>query len=149
MTTNQARAAILAAALRAGVAGDRGALQDLYTDDVRTWSPAVSTASLSELIAELDRRDDAFDVNDLTVSSLDVGGDYACAEWSATLTHTGPLVVADDLTVDATGTHITVHGVTVAEFDGDRICSLRQYWDTIAVLEQLGVVPDAGRARGQ
>ena len=33
-----------------------------------------------------------------------------------------------------------VHGVTVAEFLGDRICSVRQYWDEFAVLEQLGVM---------
>jgi ketosteroid isomerase-like protein len=37
---------------------------------------------------------------------------------------------------------ITINGVTVAEFRGDRICSFRQYWDEFAVLEQLGVLSD-------
>ena len=35
-----------------------------------------------------------------------------------------------------------MHGVTVAEFEGERICSLRQYRDEFAVLDQLGVESD-------
>ena len=71
---------------------------------------------------------------------LDVGGDYACAEWSVTMTHTGPLVLAGGEVVEPTGTRIMVNGATVAEFRGDRICSLRQYWDELAVFEQIGLV---------
>jgi hypothetical protein len=32
--------------------------------------------------------------------------------------------------------------VTVAEFRGDRICSLRQYWDELSLFEQLGLLPE-------
>jgi len=32
--------------------------------------------------------------------------------------------------------------VTVAEFVGDRICSFRQYWDEVELLEQLELVAD-------
>ena len=34
-----------------------------------------------------------------------------------------------------------MHGVTVADFEGDRICAFRQYWDEVALLEQLGLLP--------
>jgi hypothetical protein len=37
---------------------------------------------------------------------------------------------------------VTFHGITVAEFLGDRICSLRQYWDELSVFDQLGLLPD-------
>jgi SnoaL-like polyketide cyclase len=74
------------------------------------------------------------------VSPLDVGGDHACAEWTVTMTHTGTLTLADGLVVEPTGIRVTLHGATVAEFEGDRICSLRQYWDEFGVLEQLGVL---------
>ena len=37
---------------------------------------------------------------------------------------------------------MTVYGVTVAEFRGDRIRSLRQHWDELTVYEQLGLVGD-------
>jgi hypothetical protein len=99
----------------------------------------MSVASASELIAEFDKRDEAFSDIELEVAPLDVGGDYACAEWSVTMTHSGRLVL-DDGVIEATGVRLTVYGVTVAEFRGDRICSLRQYWDEFAVLEQLGVL---------
>src|SRR5215831_12167680 len=98
------------------------------------------TSSRSELMSELDRRDDAFSNLRLEASPLDVGGDFACAEWSVTMTHTGPLLVADGKVVDPTGVQITLHGITVAEFRGDRICSLRQYWDELSVFDQLGLL---------
>ena len=140
MTSNQHRAATLVRALRAGLDRDRTTLQELLTDDVRAWSPALATASLDELIDELDRRDDAFSDVELSVAPLDVGGDYACVEWTVEITHSGAIVLADDSNIEPSGTRVTVHGVTIAEFLDQRICSLRQYWDEHTVLEQLGVV---------
>ena len=140
MTSNQHRATMLVSALRASVARDRHTLQGLLTEDVRAWSPALSTASLAELIDELDRRDEAFSDVQLDVVPLDVGGDYACVEWTASMTHSGTILVADDKSIEPSGIRISVHGVTVAEFVGERICSLRQYWDEEELLEQLGVL---------
>ena len=140
MTSNAERAAILTRALRARTEGDRDAINELYTDDVHAWTPALSVTSLTALISEFDRADDAFSDVALEVVPLDVGGDYACAEWTATMTHSGSLAVAGARVVEATGARVTLHGVTVAEFRGDRICALRQYWDELAVFEQLGLV---------
>jgi ketosteroid isomerase-like protein len=140
VTTNAARATALARALRASVEGDIAAVLDIYTDDVTAWAPAVSVRSASELAAELARRDDAFSDIDLEVVPFDVGGDYACAEWSLAMTHSGRLALPDGTVIDPTGVRVSLNGVTVAEFRGDRICSLRQYWDELAVLEQLGVL---------
>jgi ketosteroid isomerase-like protein len=142
MTSNAARAAILAEALGAGVRGDAPAISRLCTDDVRGWTPARAVSSIDELLTELRRRDDAFSDVELEVIPLDVGGDYACAEWRVTMTHTGDLVFGDDAIVQPTGERVTLNGVTVAEFRGDRICSFRQYWDELAVVEQLGLIDD-------
>jgi ketosteroid isomerase-like protein len=138
MTTNSARATTLVSALRAGIDRDREALKALLTDDVRAWTPGLSTATLAELINELERRDEAFSDFVLEVSPLDVGGDYACVEWTVGMTHSGPLTLAGGATIEPSGIRIGLHGATVAEFDGERICSLRQYWDEFAVLDQLG-----------
>jgi ketosteroid isomerase-like protein len=142
MTTNEARATMLVRALRAGIERDRRALEELYTDDVRAWTPALSAGSLSELVTELDRRDEAFSNIELEVAPLDVGGDYACVEWTVAMTHTGPLTLAGDTSIEPTGLRVTLHGVTVAEFRDERICSLRQYWDEFDVLAQLGLAGD-------
>jgi ketosteroid isomerase-like protein len=143
MTSNEARAEVLVGALHAGIAGDREALRALFTDDVRAWTPALSTSSLNELIDELDRRDNAFSDIALNVVPLDVGGDFACVEWTVDMTHSGSITLADRRSIEPAGIRVTLHGVTVAEFHGDRICALRQYWDEFAVLEQLGVLTGA------
>lgn len=140
MTSNQQRATTLADALRAAIDRDHGTLRDLLTDDVRAWSPAVSTTSLDELIDELDRRDEAFSEIELDVAPLDVSGDYACVEWTVGMLHSGTIALADDVSIEASGIRVTLHGVTIAEFLGERICSLRQYWDEHTMLEQLGVL---------
>jgi hypothetical protein len=140
MTTNSTRASALARSLRASIEGDTSVIEELYTDDVKVWAPALSVRSALELAAEFERRDEVFSGIELEVSPLDVSGDYACAEWTVNMTHSGPLSMAGGVVVEPTGIRITVNGVTVAEFDGDRICSLRQYWDEFGVLEQLGLI---------
>jgi ketosteroid isomerase-like protein len=140
MSSNEVRATTLARALRAGVEGDRSVLEEVFTDDVRAWTPGLSTGSRAELVEELDRRDEAFSEPELVVTPLDVGGDHACVEWSVALTHTGPLALDAERIVEPTGLRLTLHGVTVAEFRGERICALRQYWDDSTVLDQVGVV---------
>ena len=142
MTSNEERAATLGRALRAGIDGDHDALRALLTEDVRAWTPAFATASLEELIEQLDQRDEAFTDIALDIAPLDVGGDYACVEWTVEMTHTGTLTLGDGTTIEPTNTRVTMHGVTVAEFEGERICSLRQYRDEFAVLDQLGVESD-------
>jgi ketosteroid isomerase-like protein len=140
MTTNQDRATALSRALRAAIQRDRDELSALLTDDVRTWTPALSTASLTELVDELDRRGEAFSDLQLEIVPLDVGGDFACVEWTAEMTHTAAILLADEESIEPTGIRVTVHGATVAEFLGERICSIRQYWNELDVLEQLGAV---------
>jgi ketosteroid isomerase-like protein len=138
MTSNASRATTLVRTLRAAVARDLDELAGLLTDDVRTWTPAISTSSRAELIEAIGQRDDTFSDVELDVVPLDVGGDHACLEWTAAMTHTGPLPLHDDRSLEPTGIRVTLHGVTVAEFEGDRICALRQYWDDSDVLDQLG-----------
>jgi ketosteroid isomerase-like protein len=143
MTPNTTRAAVLTRALRARVEGDRETLAALYTDDVKAWTPALSASSAVDLLEELDRRDDAFSDVEVELTPLDVGGEYACVEWRVSMTHTGDLELRDGAVAPPTGLRITVNGVTIAEFRGDRICSLRQYWDELAVFEQLGLLGGA------
>lgn len=144
MTSNAERAAILTRALRARIEDDRAAIEELYTDDVHAWTPALSVTSLAELRSEFDRQDEAFSEFAVAIVALDTGGEYACAEWTVTMVHSGPLAVAGGRAVEPTGMRVTLNGITVAEFRGNRICSLRQYWDELAVFDQLGILPGIG-----
>jgi ketosteroid isomerase-like protein len=139
MTTNEARATTLARALRAGLEGDRDAVAAACTPDVRVWAPALTASSLAELLDALDARDTAFSDFELEITPLDVGGDFACVEWTVRMTHSGALEQGDGTRLDPTNERVTAHGATIAEFEGERICALRQYWDEFAIVEQLGV----------
>ena len=140
-TSGSQRAATLVRALEASVAGDSTVIADLYTDNVRGWSPALTVSSAAELAVEFEDRDSAFSDIDLDVSPFDVAGDRACVEWVVSLTHSGLLEIDDETAIEPTGRRVSMHGITVAEFDGDRISSFRQYWDEVELLEQLALLP--------
>ena len=141
MTSNAERAATLVRALEASIVGDSSVIAELYTDDVIGWAPALTVSSAAELAVEFEDRDGAFSDLDLDVSPFDVAGDRACVEWVVTLTHSGVLEIDDETTIEPTGRRVSMHGITVAEFDGDRISSFRQYWDEVELLEQLALLP--------
>jgi ketosteroid isomerase-like protein len=141
MTSNAQRAAVLEQLLRGAIEGDRAAVVALCTEDVKVWTPDRATSSRDELLAELERFEGTFSFSgpgaEADIMALDVAGDFACAEWSVTLAHTGKLEFADGRVVEPTGARVRVHGVTVAEFDGERICALRQYWNELGALEEV------------
>jgi hypothetical protein len=141
MATNAERAATLVRALEASIVGDTGVIPELYTDDVTGWAPALTINSAAELAVEFEDRDGAFSDIELDVSPFDVAGDRACVEWVVHLTHSGPLELADDVVIDPTNLRLSLHGITVAEFDGAKIASFRQYWDEVELLEQLDLLP--------
>ncbi len=141
MATNAERAATLVRALEASIVGDTGSIGELYTDDVKGWAPALTVSSAAELAAKFEERDRAFSDIELDVSPFDVAGDRACVEWIVSLTHSGPLELDDDVVIQATGLRVSLHGVTVAEFHGDKISAFRQYWDEAELLDQLALLP--------
>lgn len=137
MTSNVRRAAVLEEVLRASLEGDAQAIARLCTEDVKAWTPDRSITSRDELVDQLGRRERAFSSADAEVVPLDVGGDFACAEWSVTLTHSGKLELADGSVIEPTGARVTVHGATVAEFSGQQVCAFRQYWDELGALAEI------------
>lgn len=136
MAPTSVHAAALRNLLHAAITGDRDAIDDIVTEDVAGWSPNLVVSSRQELIDALADRDDALSGIELEVRALDELGDKAVAEWHVAADHTGPLVVDDDLVIEATGRRLHVSGATVAEFDGDRICAFRSYFDDLALVEQ-------------
>lgn len=123
--------------LDATVTGDRATVADLVTADVTAWSPNLFVTSRDELLRALEHHEDAFSGIEVRVQALDQVGDKAFAEWHVAVDHTGPLAVDDDLVIQPTGRRLHVSGATVAEFDGDRICAFRSYFDDLALIEQL------------
>ena len=123
--------------LHSMVTGDASAVADLVTEDVVGWSPNLMVESRDELLTALDVRDDSFTQVEFDLAALDHIGDKSIAEWHVSADHTGPLFIDDDLAIESTGRRLHLSGVTIAEFDGDRICAFRSYFDDMALIEQV------------
>jgi predicted ester cyclase len=119
------------------VTGDASAVADLVTEDVVGWSPNLMVESRDELLTALDVRDDSFTQVEFDLTALDHIGDKTIAEWHVSADHTGPLFIDDDLAIESTGRRLHLSGVTIAEFDGNRICAFRSYFDDMALIEQV------------
>ena len=144
MADNDARASQLVRALEDSVFGDASSLEELFTRDVTGRSPVLSCSSLEEFAVELEEQEDAFTEVEIEVHPLDVAGDRACVEWVASAVHSGPLPLDEDETVvlEGSGRRVFLRGVSVAEFDGDKISAFRHYWDDVALFDELGLLPD-------
>ena len=106
-------------------------------------SPILSCTSLAEFAVELEEQENVFTEVAIEVHPLDVGGDRACVEWVASAVHSGPLPLDEDETVviEGSGRRVSFRGVSVAEFDGDKISAFRHYWDDVALFDELGLLP--------
>ena len=112
-------------------------LGTLFTDDVVGWSPYASVSGLTALAALAALREIAFSNVVILFRGLDEVGNKAYAEWLIEADHTGPLVLGEGAELEATGRHVQLAGVTVADFRGGKIRSYRTYFDDISLIEQI------------
>jgi len=134
---SESRKDVLLMALEAEVGGASVDLGTLFTDDVVGWSPYASVSGLAELTVLAALREVAFSNVVILFRGLDEVGNKAYAEWLIEADHTGPLILADGLEVEATGRHVMLPGVTVADFRDGKIRSYRTYFDDISLIEQM------------
>jgi ketosteroid isomerase-like protein len=134
---SESRKDVLLKALEAE-AGDASIdLETLFTDDVVGWSPYAAVSGLAALADLSALREVAFSNVVIMLRGLDEVGNKAYAEWLVEADHTGPLVLAEDAVLDATGRHVQLAGVTVADFRGGKIRSFRTYFDDVSLIEQI------------
>jgi ketosteroid isomerase-like protein len=128
---------VLSGALKAEIGGAPVDLEALFTEDVVGWSPYVSVSGLAALAAVAALREAAFSNVVITFRGLDEAGNKAFAEWLVEADHTGPLVLDEDSVLEATGRHLQLPGVTVADFRDGKIRSFRTYFDDLSLIEQI------------
>ena len=80
----------------------------LFTDDVVGWSPIASVSGLQALADLSAIHDTAFSNVVIMMRGLDEVGNKAFAEWLIEADHTGPLILDDDVVLEATGRHVQV-----------------------------------------
>ena len=78
------------------------------------------------------------DIDDLhfTVEDQIAEGDTVVSRWTARATQLGEL-----LNIPPTGKQATVSGLTITHFSEGKIVEDHVNWDTLGLLQQLGVIP--------
>jgi hypothetical protein len=134
---SESRKDVLLKALEAEVGGESVDLSTLFTDDVVGWSPYATVSGLAELVTLAGLREIAFSNVVIFLRGLDEVGNKAYAEWLIEADHTGPLILGEGAEVEATGLHVKLPGVTVADFREGKIRAYRTYFDDISLIEQM------------
>jgi ketosteroid isomerase-like protein len=134
---SRSRKEVLSNAIKAEAGAASVDPETLFTDDVVGWSPYVTVSGLPALAALSALREEAFSNVVITFRGLDEVGNKAVAEWLVDADHTGPLVLGGDSVLEATGRHVQLPGVTVADFREGKIRSFRTYFDDLSLIEQI------------
>ncbi len=133
----ESRKDVLLKALEAEVGDTSVDLASVFTDDVVGWSPYAAMSGLQEVADVAALRDIAFSNVVLMIRSLDEVGNKAFAEWLVEADHTGPMLLDEEVVLEATGRRVQLAGVTVADFRDGKIRSFRTYFDDISLIEQI------------
>ena len=75
-----------------------------------------------------------------TTNFLECGDSYV-AEWTARMTHSGPMKLPDGTEIPPTGKTFELSACEVGRFVGDKIIEVRVYWDNVSIANQLGLMP--------
>jgi steroid delta-isomerase-like uncharacterized protein len=76
----------------------------------------------------------------MTVDDLLAEGDKVVCRWTAQGQNTGPL-----MGMPATDKQATVTGISILAIAGGKVTEQRVNWDTLGMLQQLGVIPTPGQ----
>ncbi|MBC6458931.1 ester cyclase [Actinomadura sp. HBU206391] len=64
--------------------------------------------------------------------------DIAVNEWTISGTHTGPFILPDGRTAEATGRKIAVRGAGLCAIENGEVVTNREYYDQLELYTQLG-----------
>jgi steroid delta-isomerase-like uncharacterized protein len=122
--------------------GDLDACMDLYAEDAVQRMHDGTFEGRSEIRDRLARDLEAFpDAKYVVDSFVDEGNTFA-GEWTFTGTNTGPFRLPDGTDVPATGRRVEIKGMELVEVRDAWIVVDNLYYDFMAALLQLGLVPE-------
>jgi steroid delta-isomerase-like uncharacterized protein len=127
-------------------AGDLDACMELYAADaVQRMHDGVFQGS--DAIRERLARDlTAFADAKYVVETFFAEGDKFGDEWTFTGTNTGPFRLPDGTEIPATGGRVEIKGMEYVEVRDGKIVVDNLYYDFMAAVAQLGLVPEGAAA---
>jgi steroid delta-isomerase-like uncharacterized protein len=123
-------------------AGDLDACMKLYAEDAVQRMHDGIFEGLDAIRDRLARDLDAFPDAKYVVESFVEDGDTFADEWTFTGTNTGPFQLPDGSEVPATGKPVEIKGMELVEVRDGEIVVDNLYYDFMAAVFQLGLVPE-------
>lgn len=127
-------------------AGDLEACMELYAEDAVQWMHDGLFAGVDAIQERLARDLTAFPDARYVVKSFVEDGDTFADEWTFTGTNTGPFRLPDGSEVPATGRPVEIKGMELVEVRDGKIVVDNLYYDFMAAVSQLGLVPEGAVA---
>jgi steroid delta-isomerase-like uncharacterized protein len=122
-------------------AGDLDACMDLYAEDAVQRMPDGTFEGRSTIRARLARELAGLPDVMYRVDSFVEQGDTFADEWTVVGTHTAPFPLPDGSQVPPTGKRVEIRGMEFVQLRDGKIVIDNLYYDSQAVLVQLGLVP--------
>jgi len=127
-------------------AGDLDAVMDLYAEDAVQLMPDGTFEGQSTIRERLAQELNG--VSDVAhrVESFVEQGDAFADEWTFVGTHTGAVALPDGSQLPPTGKRVEIRGMEFVQVRDGKIVIDNLYYDNMAVLAQLGLVPEGAVA---
>jgi steroid delta-isomerase-like uncharacterized protein len=123
-------------------AGELDACMELYAEDAVQWMHDGLFEGIDAIRERLARDLVAFPDAKYVVESFVEEGDRFADEWTFTGTNTGPFRLPDGTEVPATGRPAEIKGMEFVEVRDGKIVVDNLYYDFMAAVFQLGLVPE-------
>jgi steroid delta-isomerase-like uncharacterized protein len=127
-------------------AGDLDACMQLYAQDASQRMHDGVFEGVDAIAERLARDLTAFPDANYVVESFFAEGDKFADEWTFTGTNTGPLRLPDGSEIPATGKPVEIKGMEYVEVRDGKIVVDNLYYDFLAAVAQLGLVPEGAAA---
>ena len=124
-------------------AGDLDGVMDLYAENATQLMPDGTFEGRNTIRERLAQELHAFSDLAHRVVSYVEGGDAFADEWVFVGTHSGPVVLPDGTEVPPTGKRVEVPGMELVMMRDGKIVLDNLYYDNLAVVVQLGLLPQA------
>jgi ketosteroid isomerase-like protein len=131
-------------------AHDLNPIGDFYADDAEfIWPGLPALRGRQAVVAFYAELLGAFPDVKVTIKRIVEQGDTVAVEYESKGINGGPLPLPGGQRLPATNRELTVQAVSIGQVDGaGRIQAQREYFDQLAVLQQLGLVPAEQSATG-
>ena len=120
--------------------GNMAVADELFTPDtVDHASPPGFPSGIAGVKQVFGMYRGAFPDLTITIEDMIADGDKVVARWTSRGTHRGDL-----MGIPPTGKQVTITGIDILRFEGDKIAEHWANFDMLGMMQQIGVAPSPG-----